>query len=512
MTSFWPPGTSTSLASSSDRRPSRWNTSRIMRRSSGTQSRMRRSPPVTPANAMNDAISMWSGETVCSHPPGRSSPWTCITLEPTPSIAAPMRMSMRARSCTCGSDAAFRITLVPGVSAAAMRAFSVPITDGSSMKKSHACRPRSGATRRMSRSYSIRAPSARKASRCGSSRRRPITSPPGGGIIASPKRGSSGPATRKDARIRSARVGSTSVLRTPSAHSATALSCCSTVTPRSSRRTSIASVSRMRGMLWRTISSSVSRQAASSGRAAFLLPAGTTVPDSGTPPSMTNFSMSGGSWAGGTSSGTRARRRRWARVTAMSEALSRPDAWSLFCEWTESASLRKHVLAVEAAMRAYARRFGEDEALWGITGLLHDLDYERHPDLETGHPRVALRELEARSYPPALVRAVASHADFLGVSRDSRMEKTLYAVDELSGFLMACAYVRPQGIHGLTAKSVKKKMKQPSFAAAVNREELRAGAEDLGVDFDEHVAFVIAALEEEADALELHGSEAAPAG
>jgi putative nucleotidyltransferase with HDIG domain len=195
----------------------------------------------------------------------------------------------------------------------------------------------------------------------------------------------------------------------------------------------------------------------------------------------------------------------------MSQALSRPEAWSLFCEWTESASLRKHVLAVEAAMRAYARRFGEDEELWGITGLLHDLDYERHPDLETGHPRVALKELEARGYPPELVRAVASHADFLGVSRDSALEKTLFAVDELSGFLMACAYVRPEGIHGLTPKSVKKKMKQPSFAAAVNREELRAGAAELGVDFDEHVAFVIAALEAEADALELHGSSSAPA-
>jgi putative nucleotidyltransferase with HDIG domain len=196
----------------------------------------------------------------------------------------------------------------------------------------------------------------------------------------------------------------------------------------------------------------------------------------------------------------------------MSQALSRPEAWSLFCEWTASESLRKHVLAVEAAMRAYARRFGEDEELWGITGLLHDLDYERHPDLETGHPRVALRELEARGYPPQLVRAVASHADFLGVSRDSPMEKTLYAVDELCGFLMACAYVRPQGIHGLTPKSVRKKMKQPSFAAAVNREELHEGAAALGVDFDEHVAFVIAALEAEADALELHGSEPAPAG
>jgi putative nucleotidyltransferase with HDIG domain len=192
----------------------------------------------------------------------------------------------------------------------------------------------------------------------------------------------------------------------------------------------------------------------------------------------------------------------------MSFELSRPEAWSLFCAWTESSSLRKHVLAVEAAMRAYARRFGEDEELWGITGLLHDLDYERHPDLETGHPRIALAELEKLGYPPELVRAVASHASFLGVSRDSPMEKTLFAVDELSGFLMACAYVRPTGIHGLTPKSVKKKMKTPAFAAAVNRDELREGAEALGVDFDEHLAFVIAALEEQADELELHGSGA----
>jgi putative nucleotidyltransferase with HDIG domain len=192
----------------------------------------------------------------------------------------------------------------------------------------------------------------------------------------------------------------------------------------------------------------------------------------------------------------------------MSLELSRPEAWSLFCEWTESPSLRKHVLAVEAAMRAYARRFGEDEELWGITGLLHDLDYERHPDLETGHPRVALAELETLGFSPEIVRAVASHADFLEVSRDSDMEKALYAVDELSGFIMACAYVRPTGIHGLTPKSVKKKMKTPAFAAAVNRDELREGAEQLGVDFDEHLAFVIAALEERADELELNGSAA----
>jgi putative nucleotidyltransferase with HDIG domain len=154
------------------------------------------------------------------------------------------------------------------------------------------------------------------------------------------------------------------------------------------------------------------------------------------------------------------------------------------------------MLAVEAAMRAYAPRFGGDVELWGLTGLLHDLDYERYPNLEDGHPRHAMRELEQRGYPPELVRAVASHADFLGVSRDSSMEKALYAVDELSGFVLAVAYVRPEGLTGMTPKSVKKKLKQPSFAAAVGREELHAGAEALGVDFDEHLAIVIGALAE----------------
>jgi putative nucleotidyltransferase with HDIG domain len=181
--------------------------------------------------------------------------------------------------------------------------------------------------------------------------------------------------------------------------------------------------------------------------------------------------------------------------------ISREDSWTLLCEWTESDSLRRHMLAVEAAMRAYARRFGEDEDLWGTTGLLHDLDYERHPSLDDGHPRYALRELEERGYPEEVVRGVASHADFLGVPRETRMEKALYAVDELSGFLLAVAYVRPDGLHGMTPKSVKKKLKQPSFAAAVDRDELRRGAEELGVEFDEHLAFVIAALEEHADEL-----------
>lgn len=185
----------------------------------------------------------------------------------------------------------------------------------------------------------------------------------------------------------------------------------------------------------------------------------------------------------------------------MQSTVSRQDAWNLLTEWVSSPSLRRHMLAVETAMRAYAPRFDGDVELWGATGLLHDLDYERYPSLENGHPRYALRELEAQGYPPELVRAVASHADFMGVSRETSMEKTLYAVDELSGFVLAVAYVRPQGLEGMTPKSVKKKLKQPSFAAAVHRDELYRGAEDLGVDFDEHLTVVIGALAAREDEL-----------
>jgi predicted hydrolase (HD superfamily) len=156
-------------------------------------------------------------------------------------------------------------------------------------------------------------------------------------------------------------------------------------------------------------------------------------------------------------------------------------------------------------MTAYARLRGDDVELWGVVGILHDMDYERHPDLETGHPRIALAELQRMDVDPVVIRAIASHADFLGVPRDSPLEKALYAVDELSGFLLACAYVRPEGLAGLTPKSVKKKLKQPSFAAAVSREDVRRGAEELGVEFDEHVRFVIAALEERADELGVRG-------
>ena len=185
----------------------------------------------------------------------------------------------------------------------------------------------------------------------------------------------------------------------------------------------------------------------------------------------------------------------------MALEISRSAAWDLLCEWTESDSLRRHMLAVEAAMRAYARRLGGDEDLWGLTGLMHDLDYERYPDLGEGHPRYALRELEARGYPPELVRAVASHADFMEVPRETNMEKALYAVDELSGFILAVAYVRPEGLVGMTPKSVKKKLKQPSFAAAVNRDDIVRGADELGVEYDEHLANVIEALAERREEL-----------
>jgi putative nucleotidyltransferase with HDIG domain len=188
-------------------------------------------------------------------------------------------------------------------------------------------------------------------------------------------------------------------------------------------------------------------------------------------------------------------------------APTRDDAWALFCEWTESESLRKHALGVEAGMRAYARRFGEDEETYAIAGLVHDLDYERYPDLETGHPRFALEELRKRGYPPEIVDAVAGHADFLGVPRETRLAKTLYAVDELSGFIAACALVRPTGIEGMKPKSVKKKLKQPSFAAAIDREQVLAGAEELGVDFDEHLAVVIAAMEESREDLGLSAEQ-----
>jgi putative nucleotidyltransferase with HDIG domain len=191
--------------------------------------------------------------------------------------------------------------------------------------------------------------------------------------------------------------------------------------------------------------------------------------------------------------------------------VTRDEAWRLFCEWTQSESLRKHVLGVEAAMVGYAREHGEDEELWAATGILHDLDYEKYPDLETGHPRYALEELRSRGYPEEMIDAIAGHAVFMGVPRETLLAKTLFAVDELSGFIGACALVRPTGIHGMTPKSVKKKLKTPAFAAGVNRDEVRQGAEELGVEFDEHLRKVIAFMEERSGELGLDAGAGAGA-
>jgi predicted hydrolase (HD superfamily) len=194
----------------------------------------------------------------------------------------------------------------------------------------------------------------------------------------------------------------------------------------------------------------------------------------------------------------------------MDPPTTREDAWGLVCEWIDSDSLRKHVLGVEAAMRAYAHRQSEDEDLWGVTGLVHDLDYERFPDPGTGHPRMALEELSRRGYPQELLDAVAGHAEYLNVPRTTPLAKTLFAVDELAGFISACALVRPTGIEGLAPKSVRKKLKQPSFAAKVDRDQIRRGVEELGVDESEHIQLVIDAMAARADQLGLAPPSDAP--
>jgi putative nucleotidyltransferase with HDIG domain len=174
--------------------------------------------------------------------------------------------------------------------------------------------------------------------------------------------------------------------------------------------------------------------------------------------------------------------------------MNREEAFALVCEYTQSESLRRHMLAVEAAMRAYARRFGEDEERWGIVGLLHDFDYERWPT-PPDHPLRGAEILAQRGYPEDVIYAIKSHADYLpDCPRVSRLDKTLYACDELAGFISAVAVIRPEKIHGLTASSVRKKMKQKSFAAAVNREDMIRGAEELGVDLNEHIQFVADAM------------------
>ena len=187
----------------------------------------------------------------------------------------------------------------------------------------------------------------------------------------------------------------------------------------------------------------------------------------------------------------------------------RQDAWNLVCEYTQNINLRRHMLAVEAAMRAYARHFGEDEELWGLVGLLHDFDYERFPDIATdGHPNVGAPIMRERGYDEMVVRAVLSHAtEVTGVERQTRLEHTLYAVDELTGLITAVALVRPsKDIRDVEVKSVRKKWKDKVFAAGVHREDIEAGAAALGVDLWEHVGVVLAAMQGIAGELGLDGN------
>ncbi|MCC6454856.1 MAG: HDIG domain-containing protein [Caldilineaceae bacterium] len=188
---------------------------------------------------------------------------------------------------------------------------------------------------------------------------------------------------------------------------------------------------------------------------------------------------------------------------------TRDEAYALLGEWVESESLRRHMVAVEAALRAYARYYGEDEELWGITGLLHDLDYERYPDMDdqvNGHPRTELRLFRERGYPQELIHATEAHATFLGVPRESKLDKALLACDELTGLILACAYVRPdRDLRQVELSSVKKKWKNRKFTEAIDRDENMHFIQDLGVDFDEHVSRVLAAMQEIAGELGVGG-------
>lgn len=183
--------------------------------------------------------------------------------------------------------------------------------------------------------------------------------------------------------------------------------------------------------------------------------------------------------------------------------MNRDDAWKLLTEYTKSESLRKHALAVEAAMRAYARKFGEDEEKWGIVGLIHDFDYEQHPTPEE-HPLVGARILEERGWPEDIIRAVKSHAEYLGVPCETPLEKALFAVDELTGLIVAVALVRPsKSIMDVTVKSVKKKWKSKRFAAGVDRKHIERGVKALGVELNEHIAVVLSAMQGIAEELGL---------
>ena len=190
---------------------------------------------------------------------------------------------------------------------------------------------------------------------------------------------------------------------------------------------------------------------------------------------------------------------------------TREDAWKLVCEFTHSESLRKHMLAVETCVRAYARKNGADEETWGIAALVHDFDYERWPNTEhsadQGHPSEGAKILRERGYSEEIIRAVITHADYCGLARQSALEHTLFACDEIAGFITACCYVRPsKSVLDLEMDSVKRKLKDKAFAKGVSRDDVRNGAVELGVPIEEHIAFCIAAMRENADALGLRGN------
>ena len=193
---------------------------------------------------------------------------------------------------------------------------------------------------------------------------------------------------------------------------------------------------------------------------------------------------------------------------------TRDDAWKLLCEYTQSESLRKHMLAVETCVRAYAKKNGADEETWGIAALLHDFDYEKFPNndhaADKEHPAEGAKILKELGYSGEIIRAILSHADYTGVTRESALEHTLFACDELSGFLTACTYVRPsKSILDLEVDSVKKRMKDKAFARGVSRDDVRKGAEELGIPLEDHIKFCLEAMRANCDALGLHGTPAA---
>ena len=240
----------------------------------------------------------------------------------------------------------------------------------------------------------------------------------------------------------------------------------------------------MRGTFESVTGSSVSRHAARIGSAPFLFPAARTRPESGWPPSITNDSATGL-----TTVEDKAR-----TMLAATVDPTREQAWETLTHYTKSEALLRHAPRRRGVDRVLRARFGEDEELWRVTALLHDFDYEIHPTLDK-HPQDGAPILREEGYPEVVIDAVLSHAEHLGLPRDTPLKKTLFACDELSGFVHACGLVRPTGLDGLEPKSVKKKLKQPSFAAGVSRDEVYEGAELLGLELDEHIANVVAALQ-----------------